>query len=274
MAIMIYRKHRVPNLPTRKGLSVWLLVIVSVSMSLFGLTGRVDASDSAIDSGESPEEAIISRGALAVVSEDFTSYSIVFDGDGNFEEAESVKAVMPEGVTVEGYKIDISGLTARSDAAPIEGNPQWFMELEATPRIGMDVQLTGESVVEYTEEVWGPNPVLVDPVRLVQQGRQETSVLSDGSKVTGCAFVGRSTTGRQVSTSLVDIAYDPDTCKRIVEFGVLVDSPTIASDTASTNLNVYSYDSSSSVSSDGRDSSRPFQLEVPDYRAKTRSQVH
>ena len=102
---------------------------------------------------------------------------------------------MPEGVVVDGHEIDISGLVARTGSPIVEANPEWFIELEATPRIGADIQLTGASVVEYTEAAWGSNPVLVNPVRVVQQGRPETSIMPDGNEVAGCSFVGHMTAG-------------------------------------------------------------------------------
>lgn len=55
---------------------------------------------------------------------------------------------MPEGVVVNGNEIDISELVANSAADPIlEGNPQWFISLEAIPRIGLDIRLEGIAVI-------------------------------------------------------------------------------------------------------------------------------
>ena len=197
---------------------------------------------------------------------------------------------MPEGVVVDGHEIDISELVANTDASPIlEANPQWFIELETTPRVGMDVQLEGSSVIEYAETIWGANPELIDPVRVVEQGTRETTVLPDGSELEGCNFVRRSTVGRQVATSLLEIAYDPDTCKRIVEFGVLSVSPTSRSDRSHSDdsgqapLNsptgsIGSNPSDGSTPSGGNalggsDVSGGFRLEVPDFRSWTQSQV-
>lgn len=202
---------------------------------------------------------------LAAASEAAIPYRIVFDGEGRFSEAVKVDALMPEGVVIDGREIDVSGLVARPDAAPLEGNPQWFMELEETPRVGMDVRLTGDSVVEYPEDDYGPVPVLLDPVRVVQQGHPDSSVLLDGTEVTGCYFVGHNTVGRQVSTSLTEVAYDPATCKRVVEIGIVVqDLP--ASDPSSA-------DDSGGGSPGKTTEPGAFRLEVPDFRAKTRSQV-
>ena len=153
---------------------------------------------------------------------------------------------MSEGVVVDGHEIDISGLVARTGSPIVEANPEWFIELEATPRIGADIQLTGASVVEYTEAAWGSNPVLVNPVRVVQQGRPETSMMPDGNEVAGCSFVGHMTAGRQVSTAFVEIAYDPVTCKRIVEFGIMADS---LSDSASASAVDSGGESSTATSS-------------------------
>ncbi len=198
---------------------------------------------------------------------------------------------MPAGVTVEGHEIDISELVANGSAAPIlEGNPQWFIELEATPRMGSEAQLTGSSVIEYSETGWGATPVLVDAVRVVEQGRQETIVQPDGTELTGCYFVNRTTAGKQVATSLVEISYDPDTCKRVIEFGILSDPPSLGSAPTSSDDSGQASPIGSSPEDVGQSSSGSssplrglapgrsptsgdFSLEVPDYRAKTRAQV-
>jgi hypothetical protein len=151
-----------------------------------------------------------------------------------------------------------------TEDAPTTGNTQWFVELENTPRIGPDVQLDGAGVVQYTEEAYGKRPVLIDPIRVVQQGHVIVKKLPDGTTTNGCEFLDRRTEGRQTTVSKVEVAYDPKTCKSLVEFGETT-ADLGESDPAK------ALDSGSSAAAPA--SPGAFNLEVPDYKAKTRSQV-
>ncbi|WP_419946966.1 hypothetical protein [Candidatus Poriferisodalis sp.] len=224
-------------------------------------------------------------GAIAVVSEQPTAYKITLDGDGQLDQAFEIDAIMPEGVVVEGHEIDISGRLEDASADPIlESDPQWFLELEAVPRIGNDAELTGSSVIHYEESVSDAGSRFVEAVRVVEQGRRTTVTLADGSESTGCNFVSRNTVGRQVATALIEIAYDPQSCKRVVEFGVLSDADAIdseadeADDSDSSAPAVSPHGSSGPTNAGGaslvdNSSNGEFRLEIPDYRVKTRSQV-
>lgn len=274
-------------------LTAAIACIAAVAVWASGLNGSAAASegDTGVpDSGESDLDSLLTEDAPAVVSEEPVPHRITFDSDGNLSLLVEIEAIMPEGVVVDGHEIDISGYVANTDASPIlEANPQWYIELEPTPRVGMDVQLEGASVIEYSKTIWGANPKLVDPVRVVEQGKRETILLPDGGELEGCNYVRRSTVGKQIATSFVEIAYDPDTCKRIVEFGVLSVSPTPRSDRSHSDGSGQAPSNSPTgpVRSNPSDESRPsggnapgdsdvsdgFRLEVPDFRSWTQSQV-
>ena len=273
-------------------LTVAIVCVAAVAVWANGLGGPAAASVGDTGSRQADEsdlESLLTEGAPAVVSEEPVPHRVTFDSAGNFSLLVEIEAIMPEGVVVNGNEIDISELVANSDANPIlEGNPEWYVALEAIPRIGADVRLEGTSVIEYTETNWGANPELIDPVRVVEQGTRGTTVLPDGTELEGCDFVGRRTVGRQVATSLIEVAFDPDTCKRIVEFGILSDAPTTRSNASSTgdsgqgSPTATTAPLSSSMPHDlgplgesglGPSSSGEFTLEVPDYRAKTGSQI-
>ncbi len=249
---------------------------------------QIDTTGGNEQPGGPGTDSILTEEPTALASESPVPHSIKFNADGRLAEVTQIAELMPEGVTVDGHEIDISGLVAHTGAPIVEASPEWFIELEAAPRIGADIQLTGASVVEYTEAVWGSNPVLLHPVRVVQQGRPETLTMPDGSQLAGCNFVGHMTAGRQVSTAFTEIAYDPVTCKRIVEFGITADSPSDSASVPATDNDSGSAtatsDSSGSASPQREtqphglapsetSSSNQFRLEVPDYKAKTRSQV-
>lgn len=249
---------------------------------------QVDTTGGNEQPGGPGTDSMLTEQPTALVSESPVPHSIKFNADGHLAEVAQIAELMPEGVIVDGHEIDISGLIAHTGAPIVEASPEWFIELEAAPRIGADIQLTGDSVVEYTEAVWGSNPVLLNPVRVVQQGRPEILTMPDGSQLAGCNFVGHMTAGRQVSTAFTEIAYDPVTCKRIVEFGITADSPADSASMSATD----NVDGSATATSDSGGSASPrretqphglapietsssnqFRLEVPDYKAKTRSQV-
>ena len=277
-----------------------LVALMAVVASASGIGGPASASalsdnwpsTGASDdtSQSSPLDDLLAEESPALTDES-TPHSITLDDEGNLLSVVEIEAIMPVGVTVNGHEIDISELVTNGRAVPIlEGNPQWFIELEATPRMGSDAQLSGSSVIEYSESGWGVNPELVDAVRVVEQGRQEIIVQPDGSELSGCYFVNRTTVGKQAEISLVEISFDPDTCKRVVEFGILSDPPSTGSASVSSDdsghapLTVSSSEHVGPISSDGSSplnglapgssaTSGSFSLEVPDYKAKTRAQV-
>ena len=276
----------------RRRLTAAVACVAAVAVWASGSSGFAAASVGETGSGEEDEAdlgSLLTDDTPTAAVDDLVPHRISFDSAGSFSRLVEIEALMPEGVVVNGNEIDISELVANSAADPIvEGNPQWFISLEAIPRIGLDVRLEGTSVIEYTEANWGVNPELIDPVRVVEQGTRGTTVLPDGSELEGCDFVGRSTVGRHVATSFVEVAFDPDTCKRIVEFGVLADPPTAPSNTSPTGdrgqgsppANTEPPSSSLPGASGpidksglGSGSTGEFRLEVPDYRAKTRSQI-
>ena len=289
---MMHKDYRGGGVGTRRG--VWVAVLAAVCVAL--ASGQTAASAFS-GGGEStggpsgsdplsglPGDSLLDDEPIAVVSEQPTAYKITFDGDGQLVQALEIEAIMPEGVVVEGHEIDISGRLDNASTDPIlESDPQWFIELETIPRIGSDVQLTGSSVIQYEEPTSSASSRFVDAARVVEQGRRETIALPDGSESSGCSFVSRSSVGRQTATAFVEISYDPDSCKRVVEFGVLSDTDVTESVASEAD------DSGSAPTASplepggptaaggtglGDDSANDgFRLEIPDYRAKTRSQV-
>lgn len=247
-----------------------------------GSTGGPSDSDPLIGP---PGDALLDGEAIAIVSEQPTAYKFTLDGDGLLDQTLEIDAIMPEGVVVDGHEIDVSGRLNDASADPIlESDPQWLLELEAIPRMGSDAELTGSSVTHYEQSASDTSSRFVEAVRVVEQGRRTAVTLADGSESTVCNFVSRSTVGRQVATALVEISYDPQSCKRVVEFGVLSDAGTTdsvaaeADDSGSSAPTVPPLESGgpidAGVASLGDDSSNDgFRLEIPDYRVKTRSQV-
>lgn len=284
--------RRMSELRGWRRLTAVVACVAALAVWASGLGGSAAASvgdTGGPSDGEPDLGPLLTDDTPTVAADDPVPHQITFDSEGNFSRLIEIEALMPEGVVVDGNDIDISGFVANSGANPIlEGNPQWFMSLEATPRIGMDVRLEGTSVIEYAETNWGATPELIDPVRVVEQGTRGTMVLADGSELEGCDFVGRRTVGRQVATSLIEVAFDPDTCKRIVEFGILSAPPITRSNAYSTGDNGQGspaattaplsskmpYNSGPLGGSDlGPSSSGDFRLEVPDFRAKSGSQI-
>ena len=276
---MRYMDDRGRGVTACRGLWVAMLAACCVALAI-GQTAAsaADGASKGGSSGSGPlngslAESLLADGSVAIVPDQSTAYKITFDGDGKLVQALEIETIMPEGVVIEGREINVSKRLDNASADPIlESDPQWFMELEAVPRIGPDAQLTGSSVIQYEEPASGTSESIVDAVRVVEQGRKDTITLPDGSESSGCNFISRRSVGRQAATAFIEIAYDPASCKRVVEFGVLSDADVTdlamseAADSGSANAALPTAPSVDSTNSD-------FRLEIPDYRAKTRSQV-
>ncbi len=268
---------------------------IALCIAVVGSVGGQSAVSASTESRQSTEgsssfDPSTGEDGPAMVLAAHTPYKITFDGEGKFSQAVETDAIMPAGVTVDGHEIDISQRLANAANDPIlEGNPQWHIRLEASPRIGKNVQLSGPTVIQYEESTSSASQLFVDAIRAIEQGSKEVITLPSGDEVTGCRFVNRSSTGRQVRTSLVEISYDPTSCKRVVEFGIIADSSPATTDadeaddggSAAIIPGPSRSDSALPDSSTGSNEGdlvsgameNGFRLEIPDYRAKTRSQV-
>ena len=280
-------KDRVPSVKRRSSIAVVVLAVLCATLAS-SISGQSAAS---AFSGDDQFDQKSDADDIAEVAAAYTSYKITFDGDGQFSQALEVEAIMPDGAFVDGHRIDISERLANIAADPIlESNPLWFIQLEAIPKIGKSAQLSGSSVIRYDESESDTKPAIIDPVRAVEQGRRETITLADGSEISSCKFVTRSSTGRQVATAFVEIAFDPDSCRRAVEFGIVsheAPSEVSADDSddggSAASISAPSAEGSGlpegSTAPDGLDfqddgaAKNDFRLEIPDFRAKTRSQV-
>lgn len=272
-----------------------IVISVALCISVVGSVSGQSAASASTESSQATEGSSSSNPSTAedgpaVVLATHTPYKVTFDSEGQFSQAVEVDAIMPVGVTVDGHEIDITQRLANAINDPIlEGNPQWHIRLEANPRIGKNVQLSGPSVIQYEESTSSSGQLFVDAIRAIEQGSKETVTLASGDQVTGCKFINRSSTGRQVSTSFVEISYDPASCKRVVEFGVVADSGPADSSADEADdggsaavISGPSLDEATLPDSPtginegslvGGATDNGFRLEIPDYRAKTRSQV-
>ena len=265
------------------------VVLVACCVLLVSSIGSHTAVSALSEGDQSPDAS--SEDGPALVSATHTAYKITFDSSGRFDQALEIEAVMPAGAFVDGHIIDISQRLANAVTDPIlEGNPQWFMQLEAIPKIGKNVQLSGSAVIRYDNTAPGSSSATVDAVRVVEQGNKDTITLPSGIEVSGCKFVSRGSAGRQVTTAFVEIAYDPDTCRRVVELGIVShaapasaatgdaddgNSTSVISDPIAGNSGLPESSTApdaTGLSNDG-DGKNNFRLEIPDFRAKTRSQV-
>ncbi|WP_419837425.1 hypothetical protein [Candidatus Poriferisodalis sp.] len=265
------------------------VVLIVCCVLLAGSLGSHTAVSALSEGDQSPDD--LSGDDAAVVATTHTAYKITFDSNGRFDQALEIAAVMPAGAFVDGHQIDISQRLANAVTDPIlEGNPQWFMQLETIPKIGKNVELSGSAVIRYENAAPGSSSAAIDAVRVIEQGNKDTIELPNGIEVSGCKFVSRSSAGRQVTTAFVEIAYDPDTCRRVVELGIVshaapastATDDTDDGDAAAVISNPKPGDSGlpeNSATPDATDldndgvGKNDFRLEIPDYRAKTRSQV-